>query len=163
MDILIQPATINQLSAVSEVLCEAAKWLEQHSIPLWTQTELQPEVLRSDVEQGLYILASQDGSPAGVLRHQLEDTTFWPDATAGEAAYIHRVAIRRVYAGGATSAALLNWSVQRARNDLRKFLRLDCAHDRIKLRSIYERFGFSHHSDRHVGPYHVARYQIRVS
>jgi hypothetical protein len=32
-----------------------------------------------------------------------------------------------------------------------------------KLRAVYERFGFVHHSDRQVGPYFVSRYEYRVT
>ena len=41
-------------------------------------------------------------------------------------------------------------------------LRLDCDSHRLKLRALYERFGFTLHSFRQVGPYHVARYEYRV-
>jgi hypothetical protein len=29
----------------------------------------------------------------------------------------------------------------------------------VRLRAVYERFGFRHHSDRQVGPYFVSRYE----
>jgi hypothetical protein len=50
----------------------------------------------------------------------------------------------------------------RARELGRPLLRLDCEAARPRLRAIYERFGFSHHSDFSAGPYRVARYELRV-
>jgi hypothetical protein len=56
----------------------------------------------------------------------------------------------------------MEWATRRARADGRIFLRLDCESSREKLRAVYERFGFVHHSNRVVGPYHVSRYQLAV-
>ena len=45
----------------------------------------------------------------------------------------------------------------------RHFLRLDCEASRPRLRAVYERSGFQHHSDRQVGPSYVSRYQLPLS
>ncbi len=90
-------------------------------------------------------------------------TAQWPDVPSGESAFIHRLAVRRAFAGGAVSTALLNWAIERARKLDKKFLRLDCEASRSRLRAVYERFGFRHHSDRKVGPYRVARYEFSLA
>ena len=163
MDLVIRRAMSSDAAAVSAVLRESAAWLEQRGIPLWQQSELLPEVLAPDIEQGFYVLALLHGTPVGAFKFQPEDPVFWPDATPGEAAYVHRVAVRRAHAGGQLSLALLNWAVQQTRVEHRQFLRLDCDLARPRLRAVYERFGFVHHSDRQIGPYHVARYQLSVT
>ena len=96
------------------------------------------------------------------MRYQLEDPLFWPDVPEGESAYVHRLAVRRRAAGGAVSRALLEWAVNRTRESGRRYLRLDTDASRSKLRAVYERFGFRHHSDRQVAPYYVARYEYDV-
>jgi GNAT superfamily N-acetyltransferase len=77
-----------------------------------------------------------------------------------ESAFIHRVAVRRHFSGGTASSALLAWAAERAHALGRRYLRLDCEASRLRLRAVYERFGFQHHSDRHVGPYFVSRYEL---
>ena len=79
------------------------------------------------------------------------------------AAFVHRLAVRRACAGGQLSALLLRWAAQRAMSLGRRFLRLDCEASRPRLRSVYERCGFQHHSDRQVGPYFVSRYELPLS
>jgi GNAT superfamily N-acetyltransferase len=90
---------------------------------------------------------------------QLDDQLFWPELTDGQSAFVHRLAVRRRFAGTGVSLALLSWSVEHARRLGKLCLRLDCDHQRTKLRSVYERFGFRLHSYRQVGPYYVARYE----
>jgi len=75
---------------------------------------------------------------------------------------MHRLAVKRRFAGGDVSIALLDWAAERVRALRHPYLRLDCEASRPRLRAMYERYGFTYHSDRCVGPYLVARYELRV-
>jgi GNAT superfamily N-acetyltransferase len=162
MDIIIRQAGIVDLHAISEILIEAASWLDKRGIPLWNVPDLSEKSIRDDVMSGFYILAEARGKPVGTLKYTMTDPLCWPDVHDGESAFVHRVAVRRDYAGGMVSTALLKWAVDRTRTLGRHYLRLDCEISRNKLRKIYERFGFQYHSDKHVGSYHVARYEYNV-
>jgi GNAT superfamily N-acetyltransferase len=115
------------------------------------------------VTVGMFFIGERSGQAAGVVRFQLEDAVFWPEAPIGEAAYIHRLAVRRRYAGTGVSMALLRWAVNRTASLGRRYLRLDCAASRPRLRAIYESFGFRHLDDRQIGPYFVSRYEFEVT
>jgi GNAT superfamily N-acetyltransferase len=147
---------------VSGVLCEAARWLEQCGKVMWRANELLPANVAADVNAGLFFIAECEGEAAGVVKFQLEGELFWPDVPKTESAFVHRLAVRRQFAGSGVSSALLGWAVEQARSQGKDYLRLDCEASRAKLRAVYERFGFKHHSDRQVGPYFVARYEYRI-
>src|SRR5262249_23142753 len=148
--------------------CEAADWLTQTGRPLWKAGELSPERIRADVASGQFFLAEcrEEGSAAaqaaGTVKFQLDDLLFWPDFPESTSAYIHRLAVARRFAGRGVSTAILEWAAELTRTLGRSFLRLDCDAARPALRSVYERFGFNHHSDRQVGPYFVARYELAL-
>jgi GNAT superfamily N-acetyltransferase len=161
------PTTIRQAipedtNTIAEILCEAAHWLEQSGMRMWRDDELVPSRIAGDVDTGLFHVAECAGEVAGVVKFQLEDELFWPDVPPMESAFVHRLAVRRHFAGGGISSALLNWAVEEARSHGRDYLRLDCEASRSKLRAVYERFGFRHHSDRQVGPYFVSRYEYLI-
>ncbi len=78
----------------------------------------------------------------------------------GEALYLHRLAVRRVASGGQVSSALLGPAVGTAAARGARYLRLDCEASQPSLRAVYERFGFTFHSEHSVGPFVVARYQL---
>jgi GNAT superfamily N-acetyltransferase len=162
MDIEIRQATAADVATVSSILLEAANWLEERDMPMWRANELLPERVAKDVSEGLFFLGEDTGEPAGTIKFQLSDLEFWPDVPAHESAFIHRLAVRRRFSGGAVSAALLSWAVERTASLGRSYLRLDCEASRKRLRAVYERFGFQHHSDRQVGPYFVARYELTL-
>jgi GNAT superfamily N-acetyltransferase len=131
-------------------------------VVMWEDGELEKAAIDHDVAQGLYMVAEIDGAVAGAIRFQLEDPLFWPDLPAGQSAFVHRLVVARAWKGQGVSRALLEWAVARTRELGRDALRLDCDASRAKLRLLYESFGFTLHSYRHVGPYYVSRYELRV-
>lgn len=142
------------------VLHEAAAWLRDRGTPLWAEEEIAREVIEGGVEAGLYFLAECGGQVAGTLRFELTDPDFWPDVDPEESAFVHRLAVRRAFAGSGVSSAMLEWAAARARSLGRAYLRLDCEVDRPRLRQMYEDFGFRYHSDRQVDRFTVARYEL---
>ncbi len=129
---------------------------------MWREDEVTTDRIREDVAAGLFFLAVSESEPVGTIKFQLADPLFWPDVP-DDAAYVHRLAVRRCFAGGAVSYAMLRWAAERAAVLGRRFLRLDCEASRPRLRAVYERFGFRHHSDRQVGRFFVARYEYPVT
>ena len=160
MNLAVRQALAEDAHVVSDILLEAAHWLQLQGVPMWRDDELIPERIFSDVSEGLFFLAESAGEAIGTLKFQCSDPIFWPDVAAGESAFVHRIAVRRRFSGGAASSALLAWAAERAQMLGRRYLRLDCEALRPRLRGVYERFGFQHHSDRQVGPYFVSRYEL---
>ena len=163
MIVSIRQAKPDDAHTVSSILTEAARWLEESGIAMWRDGELTASSVAADVGAGLFHLAEADLEAAGTIKFQLEDKLFWPDIRQEESAFIHRLAVRRKFAGGAISAAMLQWAIERARSLKRRYLRLYCEASRPRVRAIYEGFGFRHHSDRQVGPYFVSRYEYALA
>ena len=161
IEIDIRRAESGDEEVVAAILTEAAQWLERRGMGMWRANELTPERISTDVSDGLFHLAYV-GQPVGTIKYQLSDLEFWPDVPGDDSAFVHRLAVCRGFAGGSVSTALLKWAVRRTEARGRRFLRLDCEASRPRLRAVYERFGFRHHSDRQVGPYFVARYELEV-
>jgi GNAT superfamily N-acetyltransferase len=162
MQLSIRPAEPPDITIVADILREAARWLEESGMAMWCQDELLPGNIAADVHSGLFFLAGWDGEPAGIIRYQLEDRLFWPDVPQDDSAFVHRLAVRRRFAGGEVSSALLLWAIARTYSLGRRYLRLDCEASRLRLRAVYERIGFRFHSNKQVGPYFVARYGYDV-
>ena len=95
MSFFVRQATLEDIDLVSDILCEAALWLEQQNMPLWRMDEISSTCLYPDIKVGLYYIAFRADSPAGIVKFQLEDKLFWPDIDNDDSAFIHRLAIRR--------------------------------------------------------------------
>src|SRR5688500_13385505 len=98
-------ATPDDLPSICDVLNEAQMWLGGRGTGMWRASELLPDRLRAAVHDGLFFLAECDGALAGTIKFQLTDPEFWPDVPQDESAFVHRLAVRRSFAGGAVSSA----------------------------------------------------------
>jgi ribosomal protein S18 acetylase RimI-like enzyme len=94
---------------------------------------------------------------------QLSDREFWPEIPDGESVFLHQLAVRPSYRRSGISDAIVAHSAELTQRLGRRFLRLDCAVDRVKLRLLYERLGFRRHSDIVAGEWHVARFEMEVA
>ncbi|MEY2932511.1 MAG: hypothetical protein RL033_3260 [Pseudomonadota bacterium] len=155
-------ARATEAELVSSVLVEAATWLAQRGAPLWPIEQLDAAAIATDVAAGHFALAMVDTEVVGTARFTLDDPECWPDAVPGVAAYVHRVAIRRAWAGRGLAGAVLSWCSKQAQDLGCSYLRLDCDAGRWKLRTLYEGLGFRFHSERSVGHHTVARYERPV-
>lgn len=142
------------------VVIDAARWLEESGMPMWEPDELDPDWIAPAVQLGEFAVALVDGEIAGTLKFQRTDTEFWPEYSAGDSAFVHRLAVRREFRGRGVATALLRWAGDRARALGLRFLRLDCDAARPRLRAFYERHGFRYHSDFEWRRFVVARYEL---
>lgn len=160
---LIRQAEPQETQLVAEVLTSAASNLARRGEALWDLSEVSEAAIKEHVRAGLYFIANDDEGPIGVFRFQLEDRHFWPEIPEGSSAFIHKVAVHPRMQGRDFAQVLLAHACELARQHGRQHLRLDCVHGRPKLRSVYERFGFRHHSEKQMGHRLFDRYEIEVS
>jgi GNAT superfamily N-acetyltransferase len=151
--------------AVAEVLQEAARWITTWRSQLWDPALLGESFTAPFIARGQMLTARMDGKIAGVMILEPEDPLFWPDRPAGEAAYVHKLAVRRAYAGMGLPGALLGHAEHLTRAQDRHLLRLDCHPD---LAPFYEDLGFCRVDEidvRHpeAGPMRVARMERRIA
>jgi GNAT superfamily N-acetyltransferase len=158
----IVPASREDVVAASDILCEAAEWLEERGIPLWNREQLTVERLLPIVERGELFLASRAGQAIATMILQEEDTFFWPDVPAGESLFLHKLAVRRSAAGQGIAHAMLEWAAEEARRRGKTYLRLDTDGTRPRLCALYESAGFTLHSTRQIKTFPTARYERRL-
>ena len=161
-DLEIRCAAASDLSLVSEALVEAASWLEKRGIPLWDADLVSVSRLENQIEDAAFWMFFSGGELAGILKFQLEDRLYWPDSQCCEAAYVHKLVVRRAFSGEALSSKMLRWAVEKCGELGRPYLRLDCEASRDQLRRIYENFGFKRVDDIDLDGRIMARFQLEI-
>jgi len=107
------------------------------------------------------LVGSIDGEIAIVCIRLWDDPEFWPDVPTGEAAYLHKIAVRRCHGGQGLTKVLVDWSALEAQREAKKYLRLDCA-PRPALIKIYSSLNFQKVDERKVGAHVVIRMERPV-
>jgi GNAT superfamily N-acetyltransferase len=134
-------------AAVSaEILDEASAYIRALGFGHWTVPFPQDE-LAHRIERGELYLVDVDGDPAATLTLLWDDPAFWGERPP-DAVYLHKLAVRRAFAGRGLGAAIVDWVDGHAASAGREFVRLDCQRDDPGIRAYYERLGFEHRGDK---------------
>jgi ribosomal protein S18 acetylase RimI-like enzyme len=141
---------------------EAAQWLLDRGLPLWQPSIFDECFVDDSLALGPIVGASIAGGLAGVALLHWTDDVWWPDRPAGEAGYVHKIAVARAFAGRGVVTALIGECERRTREHGRSRIRLDTAADRPVLRALYERHGFAAVDLRYAASFHGVRYEKRL-
>jgi GNAT superfamily N-acetyltransferase len=87
-------------------------------------------------------LATIGADVAACLILQWSDLRFWGERPA-DAAYLHKLAVHRDFAGRAVGLRLIAWAEKRAASAGRLLLRLDCERDNEEINRYYRDAGFA--------------------
>lgn len=138
----------DKIDVAFDVLREVGQWLVDNGQELWQIDTLTPENLLDEYTTGnLYVMYAdrEDGTapePAAVFILQWEDPLYWPDVPPNTSSFIHKLAIRRAFAGQNLFAAIIDfWKSECMLRGIRT-LELETDASRPKLMQFYERYGF---------------------
>src|SRR5438309_2329458 len=93
----IRPARLADLDTVLDILAEAARALRARGRKSWPD-RFPPTFIRRTIDAGHVYVAWQADQAAGTLTLQPADPEIWVDAP-DDALYLHRLAVRRAFAG----------------------------------------------------------------
>jgi GNAT superfamily N-acetyltransferase len=130
-----------EVSAASDVLCQAAAWSAAHHAPLWSTDEVSVEQCLIWAYDNVLFGGFDDAQLAAVFCLHDVDALYWPDSAAGDALYLHKIAVRRNAVGTGWLSDIIAWAEREAVRRHIPRLRLDTlAHS--PLVGLYERHGF---------------------
>jgi GNAT superfamily N-acetyltransferase len=134
-------AAAADVAAILDVMRDGAVRMAEKGGGEWDVEKLTPAMAMPFVERGEFVVARVGGEVVGCCTLTRADPEFWPDDPPGEATYIHRLAVRRSFAGGGVTRRLVEHCLDLTRGWGCRALRLDC-HPR--LHQVYLRLGFTH-------------------
>ncbi|HGF0951399.1 TPA: GNAT family N-acetyltransferase [Klebsiella pneumoniae] len=137
----VRVACSGNIDEVVRLMHDAAAWMSAKGTPAWDVARIDRTFAETFVLRSELLVASCSDGIVGCCTLSAEDPEFWPDALKGEAAYLHKLAVRRTHAGRGVSSALIEACRHAARTQGCAKLRLDC---HPNLRGLYERLGFTH-------------------
>ncbi len=138
----IRPARQDDVPTVLEILTEASEWQLARGFSNPWPLPFPEGPYRDAVDRGELIVAeAPSGDVVATMILQWEDRPIWGERPA-DAGYVHKLAVRRNFAGRDTGGTLLEWAADRTRERARRWLRLDTLTARPRLHRYYEEHGF---------------------
>jgi len=156
----VRRAEPQDAATVAGLLDEATAWVGERGYEQWP-LPFPVDELAEAIERGEVYLAELDGTPVATVTLLWEDRAYWGERPA-DAAYVHKLAVRRACAGQRIGSAIVEWADATADAAGREFLRLDCLRDNPGIRAYYERLGFEHRGDLVVNNRNMSIYERRI-
>ena len=140
---MIKQANEQDKSIIEDILLDAVSFLNKSCIPnQWNETNIKWDNLAKDYEIDDFYIAYYNEIPAGCMALTDYDEKYWPEIKKGQSFYLHKLAIKRKFAGKGFSKELIDFAKELTREKGVHSLRLDVNYYRDKLRAIYEKEGF---------------------
>lgn len=125
------------------IMREVSLWGQAKGLRVWPLDWLTPEeLLTPDAPPESFCVGCLDGKAAGCMILQWQDREWWPDAPYGQAAYIHKLCVRRPFAGMGIPERFLDYTREVCLRQGIPFIRLDTGLQEQKVRDIYLKLGF---------------------
>ena len=132
--------TTGEVPESISIMREAANWLIDTGRPMWGLDELTSERIKNPPEE--FFVLRYESESAATLTLSFEDSFFWPEIPFGNSGFIHKLAVRRRFAGCGAAKALIEHCAEICKTKNIHTLRLDCDPHRKGLCDFYEKCGF---------------------
>ncbi|MCX6012615.1 MAG: GNAT family N-acetyltransferase, partial [Chloroflexi bacterium] len=149
-----------QTAVALDIIRETAGWLIECGKQMWSLEDITEKKVLAKIKTESICVGYVNNQPAAAMFLLWSDPLFWPDKE--DSGFIHKLAVRRKYAGTGLSKQMIKWAENEARSIGKQYLRLDCAGDRPSLCSFYENLGFKKVDQHTVGSYDTAFYELKL-
>lgn len=140
---MIKQANENDIPIIEEILLDAVNWLLKNEMQnTWNESNVKWSYLSKSFKINNFYIAYQNELPAACMALTDYDPTFWPNIQEGQSLYLHKVAVKRAFAGKGFTKELIDFAKSLARSHCINAIRLNCNQHRNKLRTVYENEGF---------------------
>ena len=150
----------SDVATVAALLDEATAWVGERGYEQWP-SPFPHDQIAGAIERGEVYLPELDGDVVATVTLLWDDPMYWGERPA-DAAYVHKLAVRRACAGRRIGNAIVEWAADTAAAKGRRFLRLDCLRDNPGIRTYYENLGFEHRGDLVVNGREMSIYERPV-
>lgn len=132
---------------ILDILNEAVHWLAAKGLDQWQwPDQFTAERTSAHINRGEVYLAYLQNVAVATLALQWSDPHIWGELD-GDAGYLHRLAVRRAYAGRGFGRELLDWASGEVAAAGKRYLRLDCDATNPGLCDYYQTLGFAYRGE----------------
>lgn len=133
----------NEMHIAISIMKEVAAWGREQGYRVWPDEWLAPEELVTpDAQPENFCIGSVYGEIACAFILQWTDSDYWPHAPEYEAAYLHKLCIRRKFAGMGMAKLVVDAVKAECLKRGVRYIRLDTGLDERVVRKIYLNAGF---------------------
>lgn len=131
-----------EVETAIDIMKEVARWGRSAGLNVWKDEYLTREKLMVNVNEEDFCVGQVEGDNACCMILQWSDIFFWPNSIENEAAYLHKLCVRREYAGMGLPKKMVEFAIEECKKRNVPYLRLDTGWTNKNLCNLYKSLGF---------------------
>lgn len=159
MKLTYKQASAADIPLIEDILYDVTDYFEKIGDRQWYKFDVTWEGLSRFFRIENFLLAYLEDTPVGCMAILDHDPYFWPEIPKGGSLYIHKLAIKRAFAGSGFAKEMIGYVKELSCIQGNGQVRLDCHARKEKLRRLYEQEGFIPVKEAILDDYHAAFYE----
>ena len=137
----ISRSDISDIDGIFRIFSEAIEYQRQRGFELWPIFE--KKLIEAEINEGRHWKIVIGNEMACVFSVLYSDPLIWKVLDKNDSVYLHRIATSRQHKGKSLINAVRDWAIDHARQNERRFVRMDTWGNNVNMRDYYIRHGFT--------------------
>jgi GNAT superfamily N-acetyltransferase len=138
----VELSTGKDVPVILELYRAAAGYQRRKGYNVWQ--EFEASLVEKEIGEKRHYKIISGAEIACVFTIGYSDPVIWDEKNQDPAVYLHRIATNPLFKGKGLILLVRDWALQHARDQQKKFLRMDTWGDNESLKNYYERCGFAY-------------------
>jgi hypothetical protein len=138
----------NDLKTIFELFDSAIEYQKKNGYDLWPQFD--KSLIETEIKEKRHWKIMEDNVIVCIFSVLYSDPVIWGDKNEEPAVYLHRITINPVFKGRGIISIIKEWAEEHARQNNKKYLRMDTWGNNETIRNYYIRSGFNYIGQQHL-------------
>jgi hypothetical protein len=138
----ITNSSLSDLDLIYSLYKSAIEYQKKKGFELWPLFERQ--LIETDIKENRHFKILEGENIVCIFSIQYNDPVIWGERDKDPAIYLHRICVNPAFKGREIMKVIKDWAQVQAKQQNRKFLRMDTWGNNEKLREYYIRCGFTY-------------------
>jgi predicted acetyltransferase len=138
----IENSTNRDITEIFRLYKAATDFQKTKYIMHWPKFEL--SLIEKEIEENRQWKITINGQVACIWATTFDDPQIWEEKNIDPAVYIHRIATNPEFRGQNLVSTIIEWAKDHAKENGKRFVRLDTVGENEGLISHYQKFGFNY-------------------
>ena len=140
MDFVISPADTTDLPLIYQLFEEAILFQQTNNYTGWNSYDA--AYIKEDVRKELLLKIVAENKMLCIFSICYSDPIIWRSRERGDAIYLHRIVLNRVFKNEKAFKKVLEWAIGHARERQLQYIRMDTWAENDKIIRYYTSYGF---------------------
>jgi hypothetical protein len=168
---LIIRSSPNDMSIIFSLFDTAIGYQERNGYDLWPR--FSREMIETEIMEGRHWKLMDGDVTAAIFSVLYNDPVIWKEKDLEPSVYLHRIAVNPLCKGKGIMKTIRDWALHHARENQKRYVRMDTWGNNENLRKYYVSCGFNYIGQQHLqntaglpahyGGNHLSLFQIEAS